>query len=97
MQPTAKDGFPLPMTRSPVYRIGGDEFVAILTGADYQQREQLFESFRRENVERLETGGLTVACGMADAEGGRDASLDDVITRADAAMYENKKQLKTAD
>lgn len=30
-------------THSPIFRIGGDEFVAILEGQDYEEREKLVE------------------------------------------------------
>ena len=83
---------------SPVFRIGGDEFVAILVGGDFENREALVERFRRENKARSDAdeGGVVVACGYADLRPGVDTRLEEVFDRADAAMYENKRQLKGA-
>ena len=81
---------------SPVFRIGGDEFVAILFGSDFRNREKLIREFRRENRERSDAdeGGVVVACGFSDLRAGQDHCLGDVFERADTAMYENKRQLK---
>ena len=80
---------------SPVYRVGGDEFIAILSGEDYNARTKLIAGFTEENKKRAAAGGVKIACGMAEAEEGRDSTLKTVLERADAAMYENKKLLKT--
>ncbi len=79
---------------SPVYRIGGDEFAAILTGSDYEQRRELKEGFHAVNAARRFPDEAVVACGMSDFVPGRDRFFRDVFDRADAEMYENKKELK---
>lgn len=79
---------------SPVYRIGGDEFAAVLTGQDYEHRRELKESFRALNAARRAPEEAVAACGMADYVPGRDTRFQDVFERADADMYENKKFLK---
>ena len=79
---------------SPVYRIGGDEFVVILSGSDYAARAGLLDTFSRQNAQRAKEGGVVVACGMADLKLDRDNSIEEVFVRADAAMYENKTYLK---
>lgn len=79
---------------SPVYRIGGDEFAAVLTGQDYEHRRELKESFRALNAARRAPEEAVVACGMADYVPGKDTRFQDVFERADADMYENKKFLK---
>ena len=82
---------------SPVFRIGGDEFVAILIGTDFRNREELVARFLRENKERSDAddGGVVIACGCSDLLP-EDLKLEDAFNRADAAMYENKKSLKGA-
>ncbi len=80
---------------SPVYRIGGDEFTAILSGSDYENREALRESFLAGNPERAACGKAVVACGIAIYRPGEDNRFQDVFERADAKMYENKKQIKS--
>jgi diguanylate cyclase (GGDEF)-like protein len=79
---------------SPVYRIGGDEFVVILSGSDYAARIGLLDTFSQQNAQRAREGGVVVACGMADLKLDRDNSIEEVFVRADAAMYENKTYLK---
>ena len=82
---------------SPVFRIGGDEFVAILIGVDFQNREELVARVLRENKERSDAddGGVVIACGCSELRP-EDLKLEDAFNRADAAMYENKKSLKGA-
>jgi diguanylate cyclase (GGDEF)-like protein len=79
---------------SPVYRVGGDEFSAILTGTDYAQRNALKARFRAANTGNVRDGDVVVACGMSDYIPGQDKRFQDVFERADAEMYENKKRLK---
>ena len=79
---------------SPVYRIGGDEFAAILSTSDYDNRAELIARFRAENAARAASGGVVVAAGISEYYPGIDTRFQDVFDRADAEMYENKKALK---
>lgn len=79
---------------SPVFRIGGDEFVAILRGADYERRDALISEMAAKNVQNQQSGGVIIACGCGQWMAEQDSSFDDVFARADAAMYENKAVLK---
>ena len=83
-------------THSPVYRYGGDEFVALLRGHDYVNRALLVELLATKNRTNRQEGGPVIACGLADYLPERDTCLRAVFERADAAMYENKKELKRA-
>lgn len=80
---------------SSVYRVGGDEFVVIVAGEDYADREQLFEQLKKEseNNERMRSGPA-VACGMAHYNSGVDRCFHEVYSRADGRMYANKKEIK---
>lgn len=80
---------------SPVFRIGGDEFVAVLTDYDYEHRDQFLCDLRKvsENNGRMRSGPQ-VASGLAAYDPMTDSSFDDVFARADGDMYENKKMLK---
>ena len=80
---------------SPVYRIGGDEFVVFLEGTDYEQRNELLESLDSRIVENAKAGRVVIAAGMAEYQPD-DEHLHDVFSRADKRMYERKKQLKNA-
>ena len=79
---------------SPVFRIGGDEFVAILSGQDYARRQDLMERVQQSNSLAPVDHRAVIACGMADYAPGKDTRFEDVFNRADAEMYINKAMLK---
>ncbi len=79
---------------SRVYRIGGDEFSAILTGNDYFKRNELIDEFRLKAKENTKIGGTVVASGIAEFSYDSDSSFSDVFRRADNNMYLNKSELK---
>ena len=81
---------------SPVYRIGGDEFVVILSGNDFKGREKLLKQLREKSeANRISRSGPVVACGMAVYHPEKDAGFDAVFKRADQKMYKNKSKLKS--
>ncbi|MEE1212167.1 MAG: diguanylate cyclase [Treponema sp.] len=81
---------------SPVFRIGGDEFIVLLKDSDYEHREKLLALLREESITNKKTRvGPVVASGLAVYEPGRDKEFSDVFNRADSLMYENKMELKT--
>ncbi|MCQ2495744.1 MAG: GGDEF domain-containing protein [Lachnospiraceae bacterium] len=77
---------------SPVFRIGGDEFVIVATGSDYDDRVANFEKLRKMAAEA--TDGITFASGMSVYNSDSDFVFNDVFARADSEMYENKKSMK---
>ena len=79
---------------SPVFRIGGDEFVALLEGDDYRNRHALLESFDQQVERNLEEGRVVVSSGMDVFRPETDGHYDAVFERADREMYERKKALK---
>ncbi len=82
-------------SHSPVFRIGGDEFVVILKGQDFMNRESLLSRIRRQSEENIRMGdGPVVAVGEADFTPQEDQSVADVFNRADGMMYDNKARLK---
>ena len=86
-------------SRSPVYRIGGDEFAILLQDDDYKEREELLASVKTKMIEIASTnpppeGRVSVAGGIAVYEKGRDDKVADVFARADVAMYEDKQRMK---
>lgn len=80
---------------SPVYRIGGDEFVAVLQGKDYDDRIALVEKLRqnydmRYNLkDKEEWFRYSAAVGMAE-NASYDTSAELVFKRADRSMYDDK-------
>ena len=82
---------------SPVFRIGGDEFVVILHGNDYEHRGQLFKQLREESFTNRRTkSGPVIASGIAVYEA-KDPDFTAVFERADQLMYENKAMLKSEE
>ncbi len=82
---------------SPVYRIGGDEFVAILEESDYADRVDLLAAFDKQVEENLRAGKVVVASGMAEYDPLHDKSYHSVFERADMKMYLRKQALKEVD
>ena len=80
---------------SPVFRIGGDEFVVILKGEDYRNRKSLLSGMRSMVEKNILNGeGPVVAAGLAAYRPGEDRSAEDVFNRADGRMYEEKTRLR---
>ena len=81
---------------SPVFRIGGDEFVIVLERRDYECRHELFQQaldkFGKEcrKITNQPWLNFSAAAGMADFNPETDTSTDDVFKKADKIMYENK-------
>ena len=77
---------------SPVFRVGGDEFVAIVQGYDYLNIDAIMSKFKKHNVKNQLRGDVVVAAGMSRYN--NDGKVASVFERADAEMYKNKKELK---
>ena len=79
---------------SPVYRIGGDEFVAVLEGSDYENRRALLAAFEQMMDANLAQGNIAVASGCAVFDPSVDRGAHTVLERADSKMYQRKKRMK---
>ena len=85
---------------SPVFRIGGDEFTAILRGEDYEKHDALIAQFDEEVGRINDTAGnpweeVHISMGVAVYDPHTDSSVDSVVQRADQCMYEVKRVRKT--
>ena len=81
---------------SPVFRIGGDEFSVILQNDDYRNRDALVRQFRAGMAEisasaKNDWEQVHVAMGLAVYESQHDRTVNEVVRRADEAMYEDKR------
>ncbi len=80
---------------SPVFRIGGDEFVIFMQGDDYNDRDDLMLRFHEQILENILNGhGPIIASGMAEFIPESDKSVSAVFERADDNMYNDKRDLK---
>ncbi|MCR5775134.1 MAG: GGDEF domain-containing protein, partial [Lachnospiraceae bacterium] len=83
---------------SPVFRTGGDEFVAILRGHDHSNIDELIKEFNEQletlqqddTLEPWEKIRATVGTALYDAD--KDIGVDEVFKRAEHIMYESKKR-----
>ena len=87
---------------SPVFRIGGDEFAAVLQGADFRDREDLVRRFDESSLEILRQTEVVwekvdIARGLAVYDPLEDGTVNDVVRRADKLMYEHKWRTKHRD
>ena len=84
---------------SPVFRIGGDEFVVILENEDFENVEPLVQKFNAQidmlanNDDLQPWERISAALGYAFYKQS-DICVADVFRRADRNMYERKNQMK---
>lgn len=71
------------------FRIGGDEFEAVLLKADPEKAEQLIQLF----VERQDEMNISISYGFSHADCIKENNIHDLIRAADSSMYEQKKKM----
>lgn len=86
---------------SPVFRVGGDEFVVVMQKDDCKDRSELARLFVEQGAVINNSAGMQwkqvhVAMGIAAYDSQVDKSVDDVMRRADKLMYEDKRAQKAA-
>lgn len=87
--------------RSPVFRIGGDEFLVILQNRDLEDYEELCIEFDKEcaseaiHIEDVSIP-ISIARGFAKYDPEVDSQFINVFNRADDAMYKHKRKMKSA-
>ncbi len=83
---------------SPVYRVGGDEFVIVVQNDDYDNQDgiwrRLVPYLRRRSDSTTPWLKLSFSAGRAQYQPGTDKDFDMVFRRADAAMYQIKRQIE---
>lgn len=75
-------------------RIGGEEFLILAPDRDLAQMQRLAESYRQKVADHATMTGkgplvVTASIGVAERRPG-DANFDDILQRADEALYEAK-------
>ena len=80
---------------SEIYRIGGDEFIALLENEDYEKRIELLEEFRKKIQLNIKARrGVIVSSGLAIFIPEKDNTFIQVFNRADEEMYQRKHEIK---
>ena len=79
---------------SPIFRIGGDEFSAILEGKDYETRAALMKAFDRMMEENFRNEQVVVSAGLAEYDPEKDENFNAVFERANEKLYERKRFYK---
>ena len=74
------------------YRVGGDEFVVLLPGANAAAGVEILERVRAAATEGLRPHGAALSAGVAELRDGEEAP--ELRRRADAMMYEAKARGK---
>ena len=79
-----------------LYRIGGEEFVVVLEGADINRAEHLAEQLRTlvEANELVPDQSVTISLGVAELRGGESPA--DWMHRTDQALYDAKRNGRNA-
>lgn len=80
-------------------RLGGDEFAVLLISADRTDNQQaIFERFEQNlktfNEQNRKTYELRISTGIVQYDFEAPCSIEELMSRADTLMYENKKQRK---
>ncbi|RGZ00975.1 GGDEF domain-containing protein [Clostridium sp. AM58-1XD] len=94
----AADGLKLANANKEAYlfRLGGDEFCALLPDSSQDEAAAYMEAVREEMKKQSAKSGLSLclAAGSAMVENEGDDTIEKAFMRADKKMYEDKKRLK---
>ena len=77
-----------------LYRIGGDEFAAVIVGLSWPELQKIQLSIRNDNRTVMDDMPFSCAVGMARFDKTGDMSVREAMQRADDAMYEDKRRSK---
>jgi len=73
------------------YRIGGEEFLILLPGAEEEECRAVAEQIRAAiEAESIEGVSVTISCGVGGSKLGTAFEYEAVFTECDAALYEAK-------
>lgn len=85
------------MPECEVYRIGGDEFVAICENATKEKSNDFLKNLKKLTLRYNITNPtikLEIATGCCFVDKSKDNCIEDLIARCDERMYQNKAELK---
>ena len=79
---------------SSVFRIGGDEFVILLEGRDYDKRNAIISDINEKIEKNIGTTNVVISLGVSEFDPAEDEKFHSVFERADKMMYQRKTELK---
>lgn len=89
---------------SPVFRIGGDEFLSFIINEDYENRDALLEGMKKDMAKREKNptkyppaSRVSIATGIAVYDSKTDKDIMSVVNHADVLMYEEKFKMKNGN
>lgn len=78
-----------------IYRIGGDEFIALLKNISIDELEERMNNLIDVSQHKIIKGfPVTFAFGMAEVDPTANSAIHEALKRADLNMYEHKKKSK---
>jgi len=80
-----------------VARIGGDEFVVLSEPTDESSEvvlKRLYENIKDHNAEKSRSYPLSISVGVTQFDPHHPVSIDELLSRADALMYAQKRNRK---
>ena len=85
-------------SHSPIFRIGGDEFIVILTGNDLSEHKFLLAQLKK-CIDLTKNAAfpwkqISIAYGIAIASDAQKTTITDTFNTADNNMYKNKRAVK---
>ena len=77
-----------------LYRIGGDEFIAMIQDVTQEEVEDMLREIRvmAEQESQSRRFDISISAGYAFYDAAQDKTLNDTLKRSDACMYRNKKE-----
>lgn len=79
-------------------RLGGDEFLVLFSNSEVKNVENIVERIKSninmENEKKLKAYYISFSYGTFEVDYDSNLSIDEIIRKADAKMYENKQKYK---
>jgi diguanylate cyclase (GGDEF)-like protein len=77
-----------------LFRMGGDEFLILFTGAKIEHADILMSRLREKlNGQKIKDSSIDFCFGFSQFDPNGNMTADEIIKAADAKMYEEKRQI----